>query len=529
MSYKYIISPNNINVKYSIYSNEGRRLLMNYIKNTTLLPKNLFLNTPEVLKIKDSKIIIKIDRDAEYIDLKRELKGICTDIVVNEFFKSNESLYCFLSLVYKMFENAINKYKNIHKLNTNDIFFTFKGGNILRIVYKELILELPEIVSINLNKFYKKFFKRSDADFSIYINPNLENYDKIYNDWCNIAYYLQDKIRNIISNNYTKYFDYFKYNRKYSKQILNKQLTNFQKADSLSDPNNKIFYGTLIHNLTFLNNSANEKLNYISLPDFITDNTDQDDTLVRYDIKDSKNSMYISLNKTLEFTSGDGGITKFALIRTKINFNLSIEKDGHNDHINMAGELIDVSIPHRKDKSINEVFENMDRAIIRYTFRNEDEELEFNSYSLEFLIEDLEKILFHVAEFPWDDNKYVKRLNRLCYLYFLDMLIKNKENSIRKIKLRTVLNTINNINNPVFGNKPDNSVLSFSRIIWYFTYVKYKSNNNHNNLLQEFKENIKINLNELYRGFDNIDNYCISGPGNINEDDIYTSSIDELL
>ena len=38
------------------------------------------------------------------------------------------------------------------------------------------------------------------------------------------------------------------------------------------------------------------KNNDISLPDFITDNTDQDDTLVRYNIKDSKNSMYISLN-----------------------------------------------------------------------------------------------------------------------------------------------------------------------------------------------------------------------------------------
>lgn len=128
--------------------------------------------------------------------------------------------------------------------------------------------------------------------------------------------------------------------------------------------------------------------------------------------------MYISLNKTLEFKSGDGGITKFALIRTKINFNLILEKDEKQSKINMGGELIDVSIPHRKDESIKEVFNNMDKAISRYNITNKNKILKFNSYSLEFLIDDLEKILFHVAEYPWDDNKYVKRLNRLCYLLY---------------------------------------------------------------------------------------------------------------
>ena len=153
--------------------------------------------------------------------------------------------------------------------------------------------------------------------------------------------------------------------------------------------------------------------------------------------------MYISLNKTLEFKSGNGGVTKFALVRTKINFNLVAENEGTSKTLNMGGELIDVSIPHRKDKSINDVFNHLDKAISRYTVTNKDKSLEFNSYSLLFLIEDLEKILFHVAEYPWDDNKYVKRLNRLCYLYFLDMFIRERNNLNRKSILQSINKKMN--------------------------------------------------------------------------------------
>ena len=49
--------------------------------------------------------------------------------------------------------------------------------------------------------------------------------------------------------------------------------------------------------------------------------------------------------------------------------------------------------------------------------------------------EDLEKILFHVAEFPWNDNKYGKRLNRLCYLYFLVVFTDKNMNNKQRLNL----------------------------------------------------------------------------------------------
>ena len=292
----------------------------------------------------------------------------------------------------------------------------------------------------------------------------------------------------------------------------------------------------------------NNSVSYSSRNDFIIENSNNDNELIKYDIKKSNSFMYISLNKTLEFKSGDGRIIKFSLIRTKINFNLLVEKNNSiinesmagklidinmpyrkYEHINMAGELIDVSIPHRKDKSIYEVFDNLDKAISRYTLNNNNKVLKFNSYSLEFLIEDLEKILFH-EQYPWDDKKYVKRLNRLCYLYFLDMFIKQSSNIMRKTQLQTVYKNLDTVINPVNSTKPPSNVSELNRLLWYYTYIKYKCQNKcDNDNFEAFKSNIKNNLIELLEGFENIDLYCKNDPGHIIEDDIYSSSIENLV
>jgi len=48
----------------------------------------------------------------------------------------------------------------------------------------------------------------------------------------------------------------------------------------------------------------------------------------------------------------------------------------------------------------------------------------FRSYKYTYLISDLEYILFIYVDLPWEDNKYLKRINRLFYLYVIDMFIK---------------------------------------------------------------------------------------------------------
>lgn len=505
--------------------------LSNIPKNTPLI-ENMLLDTPDVPKYNRTVMVVP-SKEEEYTDLNRELKGICTDIVVQEFFKSDDTLYQFLNLVYTEFEGAIREYKKIHDLEQNDIFFTFKGGNILRLVYKELILELPNNAAKNIMEFYKKYFKRSDADFSVYINPHLENYDKIFNDWCNISYYLQDKIRNTITENTTTYFDYFKYNKEYTTQILKKHLIHLQNADSLTNPENTDYYGSKIHNIILLDNTANKPIKYDPLDDFMIEFGDIETNLIRHDIAKTDSIMYISLNKALEFSGGNGELIKFALVRTKINFNLLVEHKHGTRKINMGGELIDVSLPHKDDLTTYEVFKNYNKSIARYTIHNDEESFEFNSYSLDFLIHDLENILFHQEQYPWDNNKYVKRLNRVCYLYFMVMLIQYKSNIKRQNTLQSIILNIIKDNGeiePLQGDHPADNIQEFNRILWYYKKTKLKTNlQMYKEEFNEFKTTILKNLNELLKGFDSINTYCTNGPGNIDLADIYDSNVDELV
>ena len=118
--------------------------------------------------------IDKLDKE-EFVDLDREFKNICTDFVVKHFFGKNENIYNFIKIVNNKFVNTIQLYIQKKNLKKNDIIFLYKGGNILRFVANEFLLSLPNKSSKILDDFYSNFFKRSDADFSIYIKDRKSN------------------------------------------------------------------------------------------------------------------------------------------------------------------------------------------------------------------------------------------------------------------------------------------------------------------------------------------------------------------
>ena len=198
--------------------------------------------------------ILKTDKYEEieskdfYVDTAANLKGIATDFVVKEFFKTDSSLFNFMEIIYTTYSEIINYYRSVRfvnvsgdarLLNEDELFFIHKGGNVLRIVSTEFLLELPASVSRELSTFYSPFFKRSDADFSIYISPYIEDYDKVYEEVGIISFLTLDYLRNIFIENPENYFDYFKYNMLVKNEILHKHLMRFNhiegyKFESLS-------------------------------------------------------------------------------------------------------------------------------------------------------------------------------------------------------------------------------------------------------------------------------------------------------
>tara|TARA_B110000208_G_scaffold77461_1_gene99251 strand:- start:210 stop:1637 length:1428 start_codon:yes stop_codon:yes gene_type:complete len=474
-----------------------------------------------IINLNSVKEYISIDE--EFSDNNREIKGICTDIVVNDFFQTKENLFNFLKLVYDKYTFEINNYINQKNLDEDDIIFTFKGGNILRLLAEEFNNELPYLAGNGISNFYQKYFKRSDADFSIYINPYLKEYDGIFVEISELTYKTQMNIRDIINDNKMKYLDFYKYNDEYKKNILDNYISDLNESSSVADPDNKLYYNSEFANISLTNNEPIRS-------DFFV-KRGENNNFQEYDINsDNNTNLVISRNEALEFISGDGNITKFTLIRTKIYFYLTMIKNNKIKVIQRGGELIDVSIPHRKDKSIYTIFDNFSLSFKEYKINYENRAFTFISYSLDLLIEDLEKILFHVAKFPWDDNKYVKRLNRLCYLYYLEMFVDGISNYNKILIIKKTRKKLNKCYNTKV--KYTAILRNFSRILRYKDEICNKivdvDNADIHNEFDIFIDNININLDILESGINSINLFCLQGPTNI-ESNLYDTSIKNIL
>lgn len=496
-----------------------------------------------------------IEIEEEMVDENREYKDFCTTFVVKEFFAQSDSLYAFIFFVYNTFDRAITMYKTAHGLGSNDILFLFKGGNIMRIVSNEFLLELPQRASKRIHEYYDPFFKRSDADFGIYINPALQNFQQIFDEMTTLSFFLQIEIRKVFDAKLTNFFDFFKYNQEYKQEILARYLTELQKTGSLTNPENKKYYGKKITNFGLLDAFANNTsggYQYVNDEAYEFSST-KGDKIVSYNLSNNNSEfMYISFNRALQYSFGAGGEgerqVKFNLVRTKINFNLVLTTaDGMPDHRNMGGELIDVSISHIDSTgALEPFFADVNHNVSTYNLQLGDKTVKFKSFSLAYLIHDLELVLFLEegsprASKPWDDNKYAKRINRLIYLYYIDLFIKIKTNTARKRYLMNVRDYVIRplIANPelgskfaAFARKYRTIDYEFNHIIRQFTDLLSKMQENPADTdAEEFQKYLQLwdtNLELLISTFDDLSEYCAQG-GQINEDELYEASMDSVV
>lgn len=435
------------------------------------------------------------EKSDELIEPKKELNGIMTELLINEFVKTTEQSQKFLELIYDSFNDALREYKTRLHLSENDIVFLYKGGNILRIVSQEVYYELPGTVVDKLKNFYNDSFKKSDADFTIYINPQLSNFDIILEDINNLTFLLQNYIRNILLSNKEEYFEFFRLNMNQQSNILLEYLKKLNETDIVKEDGSKFngtFDGIVFNSIKTIlpRQESLEKvktfdLNYQVNADYEMGFEVPRKTIYRTDLKylhnldknnnnnfaqiikteeeiyrENTSNMYISINKTLSY-GNNNKISSFNLIRTKVSFNTYFSKKYSNESklVYLAGELIDVSIIRKDDSYLEHFMQNINKYISDYTVKKGDGNyFKFKAYSLESLVDDLEKILFEVAELPWLDAKYTKRLKRLIFMYFL-ILMTNKHfsNKHRILYLRLLKEKI--INNILISDKPYNEVL----------------------------------------------------------------------
>lgn len=496
--------------------------------------------------------------ESEVLDQKKEYSDLSTDIIVTQFLSSDKSMYNFLSLVYNTFDQAISQYREASNLPMDSIVFVYKGGNILRIIANDFLRELPRVANREINAYYEQFFKRSDADFSIYVRPDLEDYDEIYHDMILLSYLLQVRIRQEFETNLSKYFDYFKYNHEYQKEILKSYYGKVIKSNALTDINNKDFFGKTFNGIIFGETSYPPDLSFaykksydsnispIKKDDGKKDNDgkkggddgkDEDDQIVIGRINQTQSIMSITANQTMDFKSGKGR-TKFTLVRTKVIFNYYFD----NKVSKIGGELIDISIPHRLDSKIHHFFEIMPITKYHLNYKDGTESpLVFNSFDLNYLIGDLEYILYEFVTLPWETPKYQKRLNRVFYLYFIDLFVNVKDLIERKRIIddlsKVFINQISDKQDINHIKKAINSLrippsLAVNNLLKKLKFILNQSPdtedpifiNNFNEMMDILYKNSKI----LKQAFTNIKDYC-SLEGNIDVSVLYDNDFSSLI
>ena len=455
----------------------------------------------------DPKIIYHEENDNN--DENREFKDLCTDIVTNYILDEHE-LYNLLYIINTIYTDCINLYIKKKKFNDDDIIFIFKGGNIFKIIANKFWSELPNKAMYKFIEEFNCYFKRSDLDFSIYINPNF-NLD-ISNEITIISYKIQLLITEILLKNKNICFKWFKYEEKYQKEILRKILENINTMNCFKNKES-LYYNNKLSNIQFIDNCAFETKNKYKNNQnyhfkFENDNLQENNKPLKNGFSEyfnnkiikqkissnipnnlvSKNFMFSNINKSIFITTTNYRILKFFLTRIKITFNLHLKnKINDTNIILIGGELIDVSIG--SDEAANNFFkkrhtyiENINLISNTGFYKNMIESFNINIYSFQYLYEDLNFILNDTLYLPWEDNKYKKRLFRLFYLTFIDLFknfkslpIKNKNINIIIQYFTLILNHIidfnkNNINKENIDKM--SKLLKISKQVQILSYMK---------------------------------------------------------
>lgn len=397
--------------------------------SSTLAPRG---GKIDCLEPTQSKVSVFETQKEGFVDESRDIKAVFTDLVVNEFFRTPESLYNFFETTYTTIDKELDAYRKKHDLSNRSIFFIFKGGNVLKMLANaEILNRLPAEARSLLESKFGQYFKRSDADFSVFIDPNLLgklDYDVAIEDIVEIVANALNTVRDQFTANPKNYFSILQGNASSASQVLSQYMKTLNELKLLNDPNVKKWYRTKFIQMQLLNvrSGTGNFCPYNGGFDFqqvyVPKPTDK---VVSIMVGDKPHWLANSTNLALEFPrpGDDNKIAKFHLLREKVQFQVVSKKGSDSEEKILAGELIDVSIPHQRDTQLKDVIKHYDQWIKEYAMVSPDgkRSFVFKSESIEGLLADISEILFIESPRPWDNSKFDKRINRLFFLALIDI------------------------------------------------------------------------------------------------------------
>lgn len=531
------------------------------------------------------------------VDVNEDFKGFMNKFVINNLLQDVNLKMKFLNLVSQTFNTIIDNYNKKNNLsNENAVIFLYKGGNLLRIFYKKFLSNFKNNSTINVNQIVDDIFAgefgKSDDDYTILINPNLQNFDKIHSDMVYLSYVCLEIIRDQLQVDREYYFDYFKmplYEKKVTLIKALKKAIDENSFKSLSNPESPYYnyeiVGILLDDVYApvppKNQSVEKYLDIINEPypqikymaelypikypslesvrnfkkfeddtdviEHITSSKKNDSFIVPYDSNQAaiyspktrtKNMIYVSHNNIL-ITDDPSAITSFVLNRNKINSFLYLKNSGFGKpddlvYVSAPGELVDVTIGNHEDYGLAYMYKtDLMHNLADYIFTYDDCQFVTKGYSFDYLIHDLENMLFGQTDNkPWLDKKYEKRLKRLLLLGYLKSLVKYGPEETEELfsNIKTYLITANdcfkarielcykNIKKPqIPDSNPMHHIISFIGDL-YKEMIADPSNTDPNIIL--FIESITKLTSNIHTVSKAIENYDTSFDPNISQNRI---------
>ena len=136
-------------------------------------------------------------------------------------------------------------------------------------------------------------------------------------------------------------------------------------------------------------------------------------------ISSDEYSVYYYANESLTFFSNEEELKKgaegkrnsFFLHRIKKNIKVKLEDINENIYFSDIGvELLDIAVPNKID------FYHKSSNLLKYVEQRKYNRTNINIFSVIGLIRDYVKMFFYESEYPWTNEKYEKRLDRLIIL-----------------------------------------------------------------------------------------------------------------
>ena len=442
------------------------------------------INNLSILVKSENSFIINKTKDTsnDQFLLKKRFYDIFTDLFNRDLLNEQKHIFMFQFITIISCSNLISSYRNRYSIKDNDLFFFYKGGTVMKL----LIDKYKDFIPVSENDNINKYYKRSDSDYEIYINPKIKEYNFHYFNINILIYNILLKLNNYFNKNYKQLFNmtlitkdkmkeivkngneilelnkrdqsddniYTKIDSIVGVQILDKLYYNIDNDEKFINNNNinncgkkhqivysdfnKVLYNN-IDDLEYINEHK-QRMNFIhKIKDFNQNNCkilnikrnnfyiNQEENNILYNPINSTNKNYFFhyMNETNHFQQNDLK-SSFDLHRIKVSCCLIFKTiNGDLGIMLTPSEIIDISIPNKNDYKVNL---NKQKSITQYNYNNSNiGELKFNSYSLIGFINDLMKILYLETNYiPWKETKYQKRIYRLILFIILYLYSQNK-------------------------------------------------------------------------------------------------------